>query len=180
MVAEVEERLERMRYIRKMIDHPVMGMEARGRWDAATQNFVPFSQEEIEDARAEADQFIARMEELLSGETSGLDTPLGVPNLVNYLVEQIEPRPGWVMVEEEFSDGEVEIGEDFSIKVVKPYKTNTMVGQVVKASPSTLDYLGIGTSDKIVYREWQGARWNFAGTVVLLLWADHVLAAVED
>ena len=97
-------------------------------------------------------------------------TPLGVP------LEKVHPVPGWVMVQEYFDQDRVlDLGET-QLEVVSMGIPNTVYGHVVGIHAETAQGLGVGMGDLVVYREWEGGRWDALGMIVLLLEARHVLA----
>ena len=106
--------------------------------------------------------------------------PLWAPMPVDVKVEDVNPLPGWLLLEEVFPSQEHMVeGTDISLTIWKPYESNTVFGKILKIHDDTSKDLGVDVGDTIVYREYSGGRWAFNGVKTLLTPAKDILAQVQ-
>ena len=110
----------------------------------------------------------------------GLEKPIWAPNSVDTDVMNITPLPGWIIIEEQFEQDQRAIVAGVEIAIAQPGTTNTTIGKVVNVNNEDAKSIGISAGEKIVYREWEGGRWDFAGRKVLLIGSEHIIAKLED
>ena len=101
------------------------------------------------------------------------------PAPVGVSVEQVHPVVGWVAIQENHEINQRVTVGGVELTLAQPRVPNTVSGVVRAAHPDTLRELGVQVGDSVVYREWEGARWDMAGEVVLIMAAEHVLAVCE-
>ena len=102
--------------------------------------------------------------------------PIWAPTFLPVTMEQVQPIQGWVMLQEEFKLDQEVITGGISLVVATGSHPNTVYGWVRGIHARTAQELGVKVGDFVVYREWEGARWDIQGQVVLLVEAQHVLA----
>ena len=109
----------------------------------------------------------------------GVTVPLGTPAPVGITVEQVNPVQGWVVVQEQFSQDQTVERAGVTLEIVSVGTPNTTYGKVRRIHPETAKEVGVDKGDLVVYREWEGGRWDLAGEVVLVLESRHILGLVE-
>ena len=108
----------------------------------------------------------------------GVVSPLWAPTPLAVYKGQVHPVEDWVLIREEYSqDVEVQLA-GVSLAVATLGTPNTVYGWLVAAHPQTMQKMGLTPGDRVIYREWEGGRWDFNGEVLLLMRAEHVLACV--
>lgn len=105
----------------------------------------------------------------------GLVTPEWAPNQIDLSIDDITPFPGWMVVEEQLHHNDDVNLNGVDLRIARPGVSNTVYGKILAMNEEDT-FVSVG--DTIVYREWEGGRWNFDGQVVLLLQSEHVLALV--
>lgn len=103
------------------------------------------------------------------------ERPVWAPLQVDYTSDKVSPLPSWVMLKESPQGEETASG----LAVVRSLTNNTVYGEIRAIHPEYANEVDLHVGDMIVYREWFGGRWSFAGETLLLLNKEHVLAKVE-
>ena len=110
----------------------------------------------------------------------GVVAPDWSPSPIPVALSQLQPIQGWVIVQEEFQqDLTVEIGK-VTLVVPKLNIPNTTFAWVKAIHKHDSSMLNVSVGDMIIYREWSGARWDFAGETVLIMEIDNLLAKVQE
>ena len=159
----VEQRLDRNDYYRRLVNDPERGMLARG-----------FSLEEVAAANAHLTDVMTTYEGVTRSPTE-LRTPVWAPRPLGVPVSRVRVMPGWVLLEEDFEAKRWVMVGGLNLELPQLGTPNTVVGRVLAIQ----DSIGVCVGDSVVYREWQGGRWECEGRQVLLIAVEHVLARVE-
>ena len=107
----------------------------------------------------------------------GVEAPDWAPLPVDATVAEVRPLPGWVMLQEEFSQDKYANLAGVDIEIATLGISNTTYGNVLAVSSES--DLGVSVGDRVVYREWEGGRWSLHDKVVLLINEEHILAKVD-
>ena len=110
----------------------------------------------------------------------GVLAPLWAPTPVGVGVSSVCPLEQWVVLSEEFEQDRVLQRETYSLVLATTGTPNTVYGKVLGIHPSTARELGVVVGDRVIYREWEGGRWDLVGQVVLIISSEHVLARCDE
>ena len=180
MSITVEERLSQLYEVRRLMYHPVSGMEAKGRYDPLRKNYVPFSRVQMAEAREQVNKHIVFYEGLLSpsGKLRAGEAPVWASHPVDVKLSNIMPIPGWVVIRENFAPKETAILAGYMIIIPELGTRATMWGEIVNIALTDGVALGLSVGDGIIYREWSGARWDFNGEAVLIMRKEDILGKI--
>lgn len=110
----------------------------------------------------------------------GQEAPPWAPNYIDCFAKDVSPIEGWLLLQERFDqDKSVEVS-GIRLEIARPGVTNTVFGKVLAIHPDTAKELHVATNDVVVYREWEGGRWDFNGDKALLIDSRHILAKVTE
>lgn len=107
------------------------------------------------------------------------ERPVWAANPVDASADQIQPYPGWVLLDEQFIDDEVKLSTGL-LAVARPYDHHTMYARVDAIHPVDEERLGVKVGDLVLFKEWSGGKWLFNGDQRLLTNADDILGIVEE
>ena len=103
------------------------------------------------------------------------------PTPVDVAVNQVNPVPGWLVLEEVFLNLEKSIpGTDVILAIVRPYVSNTMYGSVLRIHPKTQRDYGVTVGDTVIFKEFSGGRWMLDGIKTLITPVEAILATVDN
>ena len=98
---------------------------------------------------------------------------------VDCAVANVLPSPGWALVRERFDKGRDVTIAGIKLEVVDPKRKNTVYGELVAVHPDDPKAAEVNPGEVVIYREWEGRRWDFRGETVLVMGSEHILATAE-
>ena len=110
----------------------------------------------------------------------GVTGPIWSPTPVDATLAQIQPLPGWVVVEEARNMQREAVVAGTALQVIRPWDRHTVYGRVLAIGAETVLECGVGVGDQVIYREWAGGRWSLAGGLeILLMQGSDILATYQ-
>lgn len=109
----------------------------------------------------------------------GMVAPAWAPVAVDVALADVQPLPGWVLLREQFEQDERTVRAGVELVIVSLGTPHTVYGRVEALAEETAQELGVRAGDDVVYREWEGGRWEFQGDRALMIGSQHILARVE-
>lgn len=102
------------------------------------------------------------------------------PAPVGVSVELVHPAGNWVVIREEHEiNRAMLVGGSEKLLIATLGVPNTVYGTLVAGEAEVLEQLNVQVGEMVVYKEWEGSRWDLAGEVYLIMNARHVLAKCE-
>ena len=102
------------------------------------------------------------------------ERPVWAPLQVDYEAGKVSPLPSWLMLKEAPQGDETASG----LAVVRSMTNNTVYGEIRAIHPEFEQEAGLHVGDTVIYSEWRGGRWSFAGETLLIIHKRHILAKV--
>ena len=109
----------------------------------------------------------------------GMDAPIWAPRAVDVELDRVIPFPGWVILREQFEQDRSVVRSGVELQIPTLGTPNTVYGDIVRIDSQTSLESNLRAGDRVIYREWEGGRWDFMGDKVLLIGSGHILAKVE-
>jgi len=108
------------------------------------------------------------------------DRPVWSPLPLDVTWDKIKPRQPWIMLKEIPLDDEYTTKNGMVLSIARPGVRNTVYGEILASSKDADQRIHVSVGDIVVYREWEGGRWNLSGEVVLITKEEHILGIVTS